>query len=130
MLTIHKEKENPLFNRKEIQAEIESDTSPKKTDVLKLLCEKFSVSDGNIKIKGIHGKFGSKSFKITANIYVSKEDKEKTEHKTKKEIEAEKKELESKIAEKPAEETPKTEAEPEQPAEENKEEQNQENKQE
>lgn len=126
--------ENKLFNRKEIQAEIESDATPSKTEVLNLVSKETSVSEDNIKIKGIYGKFGSKVFEVNANVYDSKEDKEKTEHKTKKEIEAEKKELEAKKAEefkvneeKPVEEI-KEEPAQEQPKEENKTEEKQEEK--
>ena len=43
-------------------------------------------------MKKINGRFGSKEFRVEANIYKSKEDKRKVERKTKKEIENEKKE--------------------------------------
>ena len=52
---------------------------------LKALAEKFSVPEENIKIKGIHGKFGSKIFSIAANIYASAEAKDAVEIKKKKE---------------------------------------------
>ena len=76
---ILEEKENPLFNRKEIQTSIEAEITPNSLDVKKLISEKFSTQIENIKIKKISGKFGSKTFTITANIYSSKEDKDKIE---------------------------------------------------
>jgi len=84
---ILQEKENPLFNRKEIQINVESEVTPSNLDTEKLISEKISTQIENIKIKKILGKFGSKTFTIIANIYDSKEDKDKTEPKSKKEIE-------------------------------------------
>jgi len=81
---ITEEKENPLFNRKEIKVVIEAEHTPNKTDVEKLISEKFSVPSENIQIKKILGRFGSNNFSIIVNIYGSKEDKEKTEPKQKK----------------------------------------------
>ena len=85
------ERENPLFKRKEIEASIEAEVTPSGTDAEKLISEKFSTQLENMKIKKISGKFGSKTFTITANIYNSKEDKDNTEPKSKKDIGAEKK---------------------------------------
>jgi ribosomal protein S24E len=92
-LKILTEKENPFFNRKEIEANIEADITPKKSEAEELISKKFSISPENVKVKGIKGKFGSKDFIITANVYSSKEHKNKTEAKSKKEREAEKKAL-------------------------------------
>ncbi|MFH1801440.1 MAG: hypothetical protein ABH804_01240 [archaeon] len=93
-LKITKEKENPLFNRKEIIAEIYSETAPSRESVINLLAEKFSVNPEVIKIKKILGKFGSKTFELSANIYSSKEEKDSIELKKKKEAELEKKSTE------------------------------------
>ena len=90
-LKILTEKENPFFNRKEIEASIEADITPKKSEAEELISKKFSTNPENVKIKGIKGKFGSKDFIITANVYSSKEDRDKT--KSKKENEAEQKAL-------------------------------------
>ena len=118
-LKITNQTENKLFNRKEIQAEIKSDSTPNKTEVLKLLGKETYAPEQNIQIKGIHGKFGSKTFIITANIYASKEDKEKTEQKSKKEKTAEPKS--EKSAEQPAQEKPTEEpVQEKKPNEENK----------
>jgi colicin import membrane protein len=93
---IIKEKQNSLFNRKEILAEIELSVAPSRDEVLKILSNKFSVSEENIKLLGINGSFGSNKFNLKANIYTSKKEKDSIEIKKKKEIEAEKKILEAK----------------------------------
>lgn len=112
--------ENPLFNRKAIEGEIYSDSTPSREEVLKLLAEKFSVPQEVIKIRTIKGKFGQKVFLIVANIYKSKEDKEKIEHSKKKDIELEKKLATPK--EKPAEAIEEVEEEKEESPEEKKQE--------
>lgn len=88
------EKENKLFNRKEVAVLVKAEKTPKESEVLETLSKKFSVSGEAIKILSIKGKFGVKTFRIKANIYHSKQEKDKVERKTKKEIEAEKKALE------------------------------------
>ena len=100
-INILEEKENPLYNRKEIKIIGKSKINPNKIDSEKLISEKFSKPVENIVIKKIKGKFGRDTFLITANIYNSKEDKEKTEFKSKKEkeVEAKLKEEEAKKAE-------------------------------
>lgn len=97
-LKITEEKENKLFNRKEVKGFVESEVTPSRPDVTKLLSEKFSVPSENIKIKKIMGKFGARIFDIGANIYSSREEKDSIELKKKKDIETEKK---TKEAEKP-----------------------------
>ena len=84
-LKIIEEKNNPLFGRKEIKAVIESEKTPSRVQILELLSKKFSASPETIKIRGIKGSFGVKSFNIEANIYQSKEEKEMIELKKKKE---------------------------------------------
>lgn len=86
---------NSVFDRKELQAVITSETSPSNKEVITLLSKKLSVPEEGIKLNGIYGEFGSKEFKIKANIYKSKEDRDKVERKTKKEVEVEKKEAET-----------------------------------
>ncbi len=88
-LTILKQKENPLFNRKELEVNMESNITPNFKDAEEALSKKFSTNSENIKIKKIDGKFGSRNFIIFANLYHTKEDKEKTERKSKKEKKAE-----------------------------------------
>lgn len=82
-LNIIQEKENKLFNRKEVQVSLDSEITPNKTEVEKSLSEKFSVPVEAIAVKKISGQFGSKSFTITANVYASEEDKKKIEPKKK-----------------------------------------------
>ena len=83
-IQIIEEKKNPLFNRKEVILEIESEITPSNNEAEKIISEKFNAPSETFKIKKIYGKFGSKVFKINANIYPSKEEKENTEAKPKK----------------------------------------------
>ena len=91
---IIQEKENPLFNRKEVVLEIVSRVSPSNSEVQKLVSEKFSAPEEKIKIKGIYGNFGTHGFTVYANIYKTVKDKETTEIKSKKEREKDKKAFE------------------------------------
>ena len=79
------EKNNPLFNRKEIILEVESEITPSHVEAEKIVSEKFKAPSETFKIKKIQGKFGSKIFQISANIYSSKEEKNNIEAKPKKE---------------------------------------------
>lgn len=74
-LKITKEKENPLFKRKEISATIVSEKLPSRNEVAKMLSEKFSQPQDHVKVKKIDGKFGSNTFNIEANVYSSLEEK-------------------------------------------------------
>lgn len=91
---IHETK-NLVFERKEITANIFAESSPSNKDVIQALAKKLSVPEDAIKLNGIYGKFGASEFEVKANIYKSKEEKNKIERKTKKEIENEKKEAEA-----------------------------------
>lgn len=82
-LKIIKEIENPLFNRKEIVAEIGAEVVPKTAEALELVAKKFSAPQETIAIKKVIGKFGSKIFEIKASIYKTLEEKEKIEPKAK-----------------------------------------------
>ena len=86
--------ENPLFFRKEIKIEVESEITPSKVEVKKFLNEKLSISPETLKLEKIKGRFGSKKFEITAKIYMSEQNKNQIETKTKKQRDAEKKALE------------------------------------
>ncbi len=79
------EKENLLFGRKEMVGSVDSEKTPSRQEILKLLAEKFSVPESHVKIKKIHGNFGAKTFMIEANIYSSDKDKQEIEIKKKKE---------------------------------------------
>jgi len=82
-MKIINQKENHLFGRKEVYAELQVETTPKKQDVEKLISEKFGVPGENIEVKKISGKFGSKNFGITAFVYDSKKLKEEVESRPK-----------------------------------------------
>jgi len=73
------EKENPVFLRKEIMAEITKEVIPKRTEIEALLSEKFSTIPEAIKVERIISRFGSNKFRIEARIYKSKESKENIE---------------------------------------------------
>ena len=94
-LKILEEKNNPLFGRKEIKAVIESEKTPSRAQILELLSKKFSASPESIKILGIKWSFGVRKFSIEANIYQSKEEKERVELKKKKETRPSDAELEN-----------------------------------
>jgi ribosomal protein S24E len=89
------EKKNLVFDRREMEGKILTDSSPSNKEVAALVAKKLSVPEEAVKIKGVYGKFGSKEFNIKANVYKSKEDRNKVERKTKKELENEKKEAEA-----------------------------------
>ena len=70
------ERENGLFSRKEIIAEMQNASSPKRTDIETIMSGKFSVAPDLVKVDRIIPKFGSNIFTIYAKIYKSKEEKE------------------------------------------------------
>jgi ribosomal protein S24E len=82
------EKTNPLFNRKEIKLLVSAEATPNTKEAEELVAKQFSSNSENIKIKKISGNYGIKKFTITANIYDSKELKDKTEIKPSKEKKA------------------------------------------
>jgi len=102
-LNITNETENLLFDRREIYGNIKANSTPSRIEVTKALAEKFSTSEENIKIKKIEGKFGAQTFDVEANIYTSKENKDKVEIKKKKD---------EKVAEPANEATPTPEEKP------------------
>jgi ribosomal protein S24E len=83
------EKDNPLFKRKEIEGTIHTKVAPSKVEVAKELATRYSVSEENIVVDTIEGRFGAQEFILVAQIYESKEAKDATETKTKKQREAE-----------------------------------------
>jgi ribosomal protein S24E len=94
------EKENPAFERKEIEILVKNDSTPSHNETQEFIAKKFSIKKENFKIKKISGHFGSREFEIRVNIYPSKKKLEKVEVKTKQEIEAEKKAAEEEAAKK------------------------------
>ena len=109
-MKIIEDKNNELLKRKEVKIITESKTSPSIGEAVNLVSKEFKTQEDNIVIRNVKGKFGRKTFLISAFVYGSKEAKEKIERKPKKKkgTEAEKAE------EKPAE---KQEAKPEKPTE-------------
>jgi len=95
---ILKQKENPLFNRKEVEVSVEKDVAPKMQEASEFIAKEFSSHADHVKIKKIKGRFGSNKFIISASIYHSKDDKDNIEPKSKKEKKAaaDKKEAEAK----------------------------------
>ncbi len=91
-INIKKEKQNPLFDRKEITGTIESPTAPKNKDVAEELSKKYSVEKNSIKIIHIQGGFGSQKFKLKANVYKTNKERDEIENMSDKEKEAEKEE--------------------------------------
>lgn len=83
---------NDLLKRNEITALVESEKNPGFDEMKKQVSEQVGKSGGNIEVFNIKGSFGSKEFKINANVYDSKEDLEKNKIKTKKQRKAENKE--------------------------------------
>ena len=116
---IIKETENPLFKRKEIQISLDAETTPSEKEMIDSISQKFSTQPENISMEGIHGKFGSKTFTINANIYSSQEEKQAIEQKKKKSGEQKPAEGEAVPSEAPAETpAPATETPAEQPSQE------------
>ena len=82
-IKITNERENPLFKRKEVKISINSSITPSKQEIENIIYTKFSIDKETIAVKKVNSKFGSKTFIIDANIYSSREDKEKIEPKPK-----------------------------------------------
>ena len=80
-----KENQNPVFNRKEVELLVFLDATPKTKEAEEIIAKQFSSNQENVKIKKISGQYGVKKFSILANIYASKEAKDKIEIKPSKE---------------------------------------------
>lgn len=80
---------NDLLKRNEITALVESEKNPGFDEMKKQVSEQVGKSGENIEVFNIKGSFGSKEFKISVNVYDSKEDLEKNKMKTKKQRDAE-----------------------------------------
>jgi len=83
-LKIIEEKVNNVFKRKEVKFEMHFTKSPSKGEIAELIEKKFSSQKEMIVIDSIKGRFGSPSFLVSAKIYKSEQDKDKTEPKSKK----------------------------------------------
>lgn len=78
------EKENNVLNRKEVKVIVEAPKSPGFDEAVSVICERFKCEKDNVAVKSIKGKFGRNTFLISSFIYKTKEDKERTEPKSKK----------------------------------------------
>lgn len=87
-IKIHEEKENALFGRKEVKAEIRAEKAPSRHEIIAALATKFSSHADHVKILSVKGGFGMKSFVVHANIYHSKDEMNVVELKKKKESKA------------------------------------------
>lgn len=75
---------NDILNRREIKIIIPAEKTISYTEAAKLVADHFKAHEDNLVILGVKGKFGRKTFLIEADIYNSKEAKEKIERKPKK----------------------------------------------
>ncbi len=91
-----KEFENKLFSRKEIEIVVETERVPSQTEAKEFIKKEFNTNPNLIRIKRILGKFGSREFTISVDIYNSQEEFNRIVKKTKQELEKEKKEAEEK----------------------------------
>ncbi len=82
---IIQDEENSFLNRREVKEIIESDKNPTYAEAVEKIAEDFKAKKENISIKLVKGKFGRKTFLISANIYKTLEDKDKIEPKYRKE---------------------------------------------
>jgi len=80
-MEILEDKDNFLFNRKEVKIVVKAEKNPGFEEAGKIISEQFKADKENFVVKEVQGKFGRKTFLISAFIYKSKEDKEKYEPK-------------------------------------------------
>ena len=90
-LKVLENNQNTLFKRKEVKVEIENPSTPDREEATNAIAQEFKATADAVKIMGIHGVFGTSVFKISANVYDSKEDKDAVELKKKKDTQREKK---------------------------------------
>ena len=112
-LNITNETQNPLFTRKEIIATTNAKSAPQRQEVIQALAKKYSAPLEAIRVLTIKGSFGTDEFTINANVYPSKEERDKYEKLSKKE-----QDVEAKLT--APKEEPKEETAPEAPVEESK----------
>ena len=82
-MNIVEDKDNFLFNRKEVKVIVEAEKNPSYEEASSIVSEQFKSEKDNVLIKEVKGKFGRNTFLISAFIYKTKEDKEKFEPKKK-----------------------------------------------
>lgn len=83
-LNIQSKKENKLLFRTEVQGELNFEkATPSYAELIKELAAKLNVNEDLIAVQKIKTLFGSTSARFLANIYDSKENKERIEPKRK-----------------------------------------------
>lgn len=82
-MKILEQKENFLLKRKEILARLEAEKTPSFEETKEALSKELKADKELIVIKKVDGGYGLKDFRVKAFIYASKEDREKTERKSK-----------------------------------------------
>jgi len=110
-MKIIEDKENKLLGRREVKLIIEGKKNPTTQEAAKIVAEHFKSKEDSVAVKLVKGKFGRDTFLIVANLYNSKEVREKIEPKPKK------KKGEEEKKEQPAPAEPKTEEKKEKPTE-------------
>ena len=74
---ILEQKKNPLFGRDEIKLIVTAEKNPSFVESLKLVSEFAKKPEENISLRNIKGKFGRKTFLISAYVYDKAEEKKK-----------------------------------------------------
>ena len=67
-MQVLEDKENFLFNRKEVKIIVKSEKNPSYDEALNLLVQEFKAEKENIVLKEVKGKFGTNTFLISAGI--------------------------------------------------------------
>ena len=75
-MEIKKDIQNKLMQRRELQFVIKSENNPSFAEVSKMAAEEFKVSEDQIMVENVKGKFGRETFLIILSIYDTKEIKD------------------------------------------------------
>ena len=84
-MEIIEQRKNPLLKREEIVFLVETEKTPSKEEMKKMISEKFKSQEDSIVIDRISGNFGTHTFKIESKIYDKNSDKDKFEFITRRE---------------------------------------------
>jgi ribosomal protein S24E len=75
-MEIKKDFKNGLLGRREVKFILEAEKTPSFVEVSKIIADNFKANEETILIESIRGKFGVKTFLISASIYDTKEQME------------------------------------------------------
>ena len=75
-MEIKKDIKNELVGRREVKFILDSEKNPSFVEVTKLVADTFKADEETILIEAIKGKFGVKTFLISASIYNTKDQRE------------------------------------------------------